>query len=83
MIETNRIFLQKDGVNLIAMPFKIRTQSDRKSKKRGHYIGTFLPSPSIGVSPQVLYPQDTDSIAQYAKLSARRVRYISSISFSC
>ncbi len=35
MIETNRFFLQKEGVNGIVLRYKIGTQSDRKSQKRG------------------------------------------------
>ncbi len=57
MIETTQFCLWKERVNRIVLKYKIGTQSDRKSQKRGgHHYGTSLPCISMGVTPLGMPP---------------------------
>ncbi len=72
MIETNRFFLQKEGVNRIVLRYKIGTQSDRKSQKRGSSPRNLLTMPKYGSTPPPPAPipkwgQTTKHKGQYTK----------------
>ncbi len=58
MIETNRFFLQKEGVNRIVLRYKIGTQSDGKSQTRGSSPQNLPTMPKYGSTPLPLGPQD-------------------------
>ncbi len=62
----NRFFLQKEGVNLIVLGYKIGTPSDWKSPKWGHHRRTSLPcSQSIHVCENVFTPPPQQGIPYF------------------
>ncbi len=79
VIETNRFFLQKEGVNRIVLRYKIGTQSDRKSQKWGSSPRNLPTMPKYGSTPRGLLLRSLNHILYKSHIPVFHVNSLISI----